>query len=1493
VNEKYNTCEGYHAVPPPYIGNFIPSKPDLVFADEHVVSDSVTSLTDITKSKVKTNETKLKNVSAPIIKDWVSDSKDEDVIELESKQIKPSFAKVKFVKYSKHVKSPRKSIKQEESNRQPNTLGKPVKVLEIVSPSFEKKFCSKSSLNYSGLKTLNIARHPSSRASVSVNTSRPINTSYPRLTVNGTKPSSNVFHKSHSSFRRTFNQRTAPKNSDLKEKVNIVKVNNVTTAGTKAVVSAVQGNGENVVKSSACWIGRPIGNVINHVSKDSGSYMLKRFNYVDLQGRLKTRKLDFEDVYFVKELKFNLFSVLQMCDKQNSVLFTKTECLVLSPNFKLHDENQVLLKVPRQNNMYIFDLKNVVYSGGLTCLFAKAIIDESNLWHRRLGHINFKTMNKLVRETLVRGLPSKIFENDHTCVACRKGKQHKAICKTKFVSSISQPLQILHMDLFGLTFVKSLNNKMYCLVTTDDFSRFSWVFFLVSKDETGEILKLFITGIENQLNIGLKLSDNRVLVTKPHNKTPYELLIGRSPNINFMTPFGCPVTILNILDHLGKFEGKADEGFLVGYFVNNKAFRVFNSRTRKVKENLHIKFIENKSNVVGRGPTWLFDIDSLTNSMNYEPVTVRNQTNDDAGIEIHVNTGQAGQEKESDHEYILLPFMPSNSPLSSSTKSSNDKDVDEVPGKGDEGVWILVDLPNGKKAIGTKWVFRNKKDERGIVVRNKARLVMDVKSAFLYVTIEKEVYVCQPPGFEDPHFPNKVYKVEKALYDLHQALRAWYETLSTYLLENRFRRGTIDKTLFILKDRVSTPMEPNKALIKDAEAEDVDVHLYRSMIGSLMYLTASRPDIMFVVYACAKFQVTPKTLHLHAVKRIFRYLKGQPKLGLWYPKDSVFDLKAFFDSDYAGASRGRKSTTEGCQFLGKRLISWKCKKKTIVANSTTEAEYVAAANYCGQVLWIQTQMLDYGFNFMNTKIYIDNESTICIVKNLVFHSKTKHIEIRHHFIRDSYEKKLIQVIKIHIDHNVADLLTKAFDVSRFNFLIVGIGIRALIDGKKIIVNEASIRRDLKLEDAEGTACLPNDTIFEELARMGKETEVSQEEPPTEEHIPAPSNDPLPSGEDRFQLNELMEICTKFSDRVLSLEQNKTNQAAENKKLKKRVKKLEGKKKKRTHGLKRMYKVGLSARIVSFDEEGLDDQEDASKQGRIAKIDDDEDLSLINKIAQDQGRMNEEDLFGVHDLDSDGVIAGVTAGENVEQDAQLLKRREREIIVQEPNEFRTTSSSQPSQLPQAKDKGKGIMIELEKPLEKKDQIALDEEVARKQLAEQIQAQEREQLSIEERSKLLVELIESRRKYFAAKRAEEIRNKPPIKMFKNFNREDLEVLRSIVKERFKKTKPVDDMDNLIFQTLRTMFEHHIEDNIWKDQQGAVKLHNWKLFDSHGVYCVTTQNMVYYLLVKKMYLFTNNILHQLWKDVRLQVDYEVEMAYDLLRLIRRQINEGYIPA
>ncbi|GKB48296.1 putative ribonuclease H-like domain-containing protein [Tanacetum coccineum] len=250
-----------------------------------------------------------------------------------------------------------------------------------------------------------------------------------------------------------------------------------------------------------------------------------------------------------------------------------------------------------------------------------------------------------------------------------------------------------------------------------------------------------------------------------------------------------------------------------------------------------------------------------------------------------------------------------------------------------------MDLLNGKRAIGTKRVYRNKKDERGIVIKNKARLVAQGYT--------------QEEGID---------------YDEVFAPVARIEAIRLFLAYASFK----------------------------------DFMVYHMDVKSA-----------FLYGKIEEFQVNPKSSHLHAVKRIFRYLKGQPKLGLWYLKDSPFDLVAYTDNDYTGASLDRKSTTR--------------------------AEYITASNCCGHVIWIQNQLLDYGYNFMQTKIHIDNESTICIVKNLVFHSKTKHIEIRHHFIRDYNEKKLIQVIKIHTNQNVADLLTKALDVSRFQYLIASIG----------------------------------------------------------------------------------------------------------------------------------------------------------------------------------------------------------------------------------------------------------------------------------------------------------------------------------------------------------------------------------------------------------------------------------------------------------------------
>nr|GEU35490.1 putative ribonuclease H-like domain-containing protein [Tanacetum cinerariifolium] len=971
-----------------------------------------------------------------------------------------------FLQSPEHVKIPRPSDKPAEHPIPADNLRKDSPKSRGNSNSRNKKACfvllTRSKL-------------------VPLTTARPVTTAVPHNNVTRPRPAKTVVTEPHSPPRRTINRSSSPKPSNFPLKVTTVKASKVN------VVKGVQGN----------W-GNPYHDLKDKGVVDSGCsrHMIGNMSYLS----------NFEAI----NKGYVAFGGNPNCD---------TECIVLSYAFKLLDDNHVLLRVLRENNMYNVDLKNIVPSRDLTCLFAKETLDESNLWHKRLGHINFKTMNKLVKGNLVRGLPLKVFKNNHTCVAYKMGKQHRASCKTNPISSVSQPLQRLHMDLFGPTFVKSLNKKSYCLVVTDDYSRCTWVFFLATKDETSPILKTFITGIENQLSLKVKIirSDNgtefknqdltqfcgmkgiekefsiprtsqqngiaekknntlieaartmladsvppisfwawavniayyvknRVLVTKPHNKTHYELLLGRTPSIGFIRPFGCPVTILNTLDPLGKFDKKVDEGFLVGYFEpefegEKPKSEVHVSPSSSAKTKKHDD--KTKREAKGKRPYSIPVVGQiLTNSTNTFSAAGPSNTVVSPTLEksSYVDSSQ----------YPDDSIMPA---LEDITYSNDEEDVgaeaDFTNLETTVTVWVLVDLPNGKRAIGTKWVFRNKKDERGIVVRNKARLVaqghtqeesidyeeifalvvrieairlflayasfmgfmvyqIDVKSAFLYGTIEKEVYVCQPPGFKDLDYPDKVYKVVKALYGLHQAPRAWYETLANYLLENGFQRGKIDQTLFIKKQKAfeklmkdkfqmssmgeltfflglqvkqksdgifisqdkyvakilrkfgltdrksaSTPIDTEKPLLKDPDGEDVDVHTYRSMIGSLMYLTSSRPDIMFVVCACSRFQVTPKASHLHAVKRIFRYLKGKPHLGLWYPKDSPFNLVAYSDSDYAGASLDRKSTTGGCQFLGCRLISQQCKKQTVVDTSSTEAEYVAAASCYAQVIWIQ------------------------------------------------------------------------------------------------------------------------------------------------------------------------------------------------------------------------------------------------------------------------------------------------------------------------------------------------------------------------------------------------------------------------------------------------------------------------------------------------------------------------------------------------------------
>nr|GEW02679.1 uncharacterized mitochondrial protein AtMg00810-like [Tanacetum cinerariifolium] len=767
---QYHSGERYHAVPSPYTGIFMPPKPDLVFHDTPNDNETVHTAFNVELSPTKPDkEPSVKPVENSILaanhKTTIPKPKSHGNI----MNRKACFVCKSLTHLIKDYDYYEKKMAQTPAKNHAQT-GNHRHYARMTLPNPQRHVVPTAVLTKSKLVPLITARQVTTAVS-------PTNVTRPR-------PAKTLITKPHSPPRRHITHSPSPKASTFPPKVTAAK--------------APMGNPQHALKNKGVIDSRcsrhMTGNMsyLSEFEEINGGYVAfggnSKGSKISGKGKIRTGKLDFDDVYFVKELKFNLISVSHMCDKKNSVLFIDSECIVLSPEFKLLDENQVLLRVPRENNINNVDLKNIVPSGDLTCLFAKATLNESDLWHRRLGHINFKTINTLVKGNLVRGLPSKVFENNHTCVACKKRKQHRASCKTKPVSSVSQPLQ------------RNLSAEF------EDFS---------------------VNNI-NEVNPG----DSLVLAVRQISTN----------STNTFSAAGPSNTIVS--------------------------------------------------------PTY--------------------------GKSSYVDTSQ----------FLDDPNMP---------------ELEDITYSDDELSF-----------------YSNKEYDK----------------------------VAKDQGFKKPDYPNKVYKVVKALYRLHQAPRAWYETLANYLMENCFQRRKIDQTLFIKKQKddvllvqvyvddiifgstnkdlckayeklmkdkfqmssmgelifflglqvkqkqdgifisqdkyvaeilrkfglidgksASTPIDTKKALLKDPDGEDVDVYTYRSMICSLMYLTSSRLDIMFVVCACAHFQVTPKVSHLHEVKRIFRYLKGKPHLGLWYPKDSPFNLIAYSDSDYASATLDRKSTTGGVNSL--------------------------------------------------------------------------------------------------------------------------------------------------------------------------------------------------------------------------------------------------------------------------------------------------------------------------------------------------------------------------------------------------------------------------------------------------------------------------------------------------------------------------------------------------------------------------------------------------
>ncbi|GJW24170.1 putative ribonuclease H-like domain-containing protein [Tanacetum coccineum] len=1237
TNDRSSKADGYKVVPPPITGNFLTPRAEISFAglDEYAIRNI------IIESQTSELNTKISETTGVLIR-------------------------------TGFVSAARPSI----------NIARPVNTASpSISTARPSVSTARPSINLA--RPVNTASPSLSTARPSINTARPVNTSSPSISiarpVYASRPIypriDNIIPRgSCSPIKRSYYTKPASRPKDLKQDIKTFGVKNMTTAGTRAVVNTVEPH-------YAFKKGNPDILLHDHAVVDSGC-----------------------SSHLTDELSLTFSSVLYN-------------------GFKLLDESQVVLRAPRKDDVYSLDLKNIVPCGESINKKRYCLVMTDDISRLRAWEFKNHAMNEFCAKKGIKREFNVARTLQRNGVAERKNRTLIEAARTMALVTTSK-IEILDLLIDQPNVAGTGPNWMFDL----DFLTNSMNYVPVSVENQvnmdADVQDSYVAEKPSEnASPDKDIQDSEDVINKegqhqmPENEQPLikkrgecilkEALIStdrpsvstdrsfvstdrsNTPNVSTAsTPTGAnagessfvylggkipidastlPNADLPIDPNMPDLEDASDtlpnDGIFNGAYDDDEdvgAVADFNNMDNTIAVSpiptLRIHKDHPKGQILGDPTSAVQTRGKIQKASSAQQALVSY---------IH----KQNRTNHKDHQNCLFAcFLSQEEPKTISQALQDESWVEAMQEEllqfKLQKVWVLVDLPYGKKVIGTKWVFRNKRDERSIVVKNKAWLVaqgfrqeegidydevfvpvakieairlflafasymgftiyqMDVKSAFIYGTIEEEVYVHQPPDFVDPAHPNKVYKVIKALYGLHQdprayyetlssflmengfrrgtidktlfikrkksdimlvqvyvddiifgstkksmctefeecfvdpahpnkvykvikalyglhqAPRAWYETLSSFLMENGFRRGTIDKTLFIKKKKsdimlvqvyvddiifgstkksmctefeecmhkrfqmssmgeltfflglqvkqqsdgifisqdkyvadilkkfdflsirtATTPIESNKPLVKDENGVDVDVHVYRSMIGSLMYLTASSPDIMFAVYACARFQVTPKASYLNAVKKIFRYLKHQPKLGLWYPRDSPFELEAYSDSDYGGASLDRKSTTGGCQFLRRRLISWQCKKQTIVANSTTEAEYVAAANCCGQVLWIQNQMMDYGFNFMNTKIHIDNESTISVIKNPVAHSRTKHIEIRFYFIRDY-------------------LLTKGFDVTRFNFLVDKHGIEDRISILTTFVQQRVHMVNLKYSDKHNMVAFlkkPNENV---------------------------------------------------------------------------------------------------------------------------------------------------------------------------------------------------------------------------------------------------------------------------------------------------------------------------------------------------------------------------------------------------------------------------------
>nr|GEX51916.1 retrovirus-related Pol polyprotein from transposon TNT 1-94 [Tanacetum cinerariifolium] len=747
---------------------------------------------------------------------------------------------------------------------------------------------------------------------------------------------------------------------------------------------------------------------------------------------------------------------------------------------------------------------------------------SSWLWHQRLSHLNFDTINDLARNDLVSGLPKFKYHKEHLCPSCEQGKSKRASHPPKPVPNSRQRLHLLHLDLCGPMRIASINGKRYVLVIVDDYSRYTWSPDIIIRTDNGtefknQALKEYFDsiGISHQMSsvhtpqqnevverqnrtlveaartmlifsraplflwaeaiATACFIQNRSIIHRRFNKTPYELINGRKPNISFLHVFNALCYPKNDREVIRKLGAKGDIGFFIGYSADSCAYRIYNRRTKKIMETMNVSFDELSAMAFEQHSSKLglqSELDLLFEAM-YDDY-IGGQPSATARTVLPAQEPQVRQTSTASTTITDTAPTPTNSSSHATNIPIASQDVDELNSNAMVDGNMFHDEEQTVIQNKSRLVVRGYRQEKGIdfeesfasVARMEAIRIflayaahksfsvfqMDVKTTFLRGSLKEDVYVCQPEGFIDADHPSHVYKLKKALYGLKQAPRAWYDELSTFLIQNHFFNGTIDPALFIrcfqddilvvqvyVDDIIFGSTHPRYIqLFSDLMKSRFEM----SMMGEMMFFLGLQVNqspcgifinqSKYVLEILKKYgmeycdpvgtpmeikdkldldqnetQAKPTEKHLKEVKMIFCYLWGTINTGLWYAEDSGFELNGFSDADYGGCKDTFKSTSGGAQFLGEKLLT------------------------------------DYGFHFNKIPIYCDSKSTISISCNPVQHSRTKHIAVRNHFIKEHVEKGTMELYFVKTDYQLADLFTKALPADRFNYLVCRRGMRSL------------------------------------------------------------------------------------------------------------------------------------------------------------------------------------------------------------------------------------------------------------------------------------------------------------------------------------------------------------------------------------------------------------------------------------------------------------------